>query len=52
MEGLPLLREVTRMVLDSDIIEDPKIVMGKHKVTNFKHPKELEVSYKRIKEIQ
>ncbi|GFV34918.1 cysteine sulfinic acid decarboxylase [Trichonephila clavipes] len=42
MEGLPLLRDVTRMILDSDIIEDPKIVVAKHKVTEFRHPKELE----------
>lgn len=45
MEGLPLLREVTRMILDSDIIEDPKIVTKKHKVTEFRHPKELEVCF-------
>ncbi|CAL1285204.1 unnamed protein product [Larinioides sclopetarius] len=42
MEGLPLLRDVTRMILDSDIIEDPKIVTAKHKVAEFRHPKELE----------
>nr|XP_042908865.1 cysteine sulfinic acid decarboxylase-like [Parasteatoda tepidariorum] len=41
MEGL-LLREVTKLILDSKIIEDPKIVSAKHKVTEFQHPKELE----------